>query len=444
MKKYIQNITLAAMTAVLLAGCGDTTHEVTENAAGADISESVEQSYVEAEGTQAAESTVSAASEESTDWFTSTLSEQDVTGQGFLGAKGEPYITDGDLITIPIYFNALNDGETARVTAEYGVFERIILDSGMNFVDKHWLEQDEKLEDGDTLRWYQSDDDVKLFYGTVWGHALIEDADGITGYAVFLLNVPKRGWSGSEIVREVRFDETVTEAQVLEEIDRVIEAYSANNEILECVTENVEGAAGENAEESDVVCFEMTQTLYDVDVTSMEELEDGQYLLKGTKMYPDIFLSDEQKEQLEQVGLMRGYLNGEEMFTITRKNGLFWFQWEDENEYRIVFRSTTENTHSEFSSLSWTPGDWVVRRPEYDFGNRPFSYGCLDEAFELTISADQNIAEVLATGYMTAKEIYEAYVESGNNWIPLIGVSTVRIRVSEEADGLEMERIVLP
>ena len=45
---------------------------------------------------------------------------------------------------------------------------------------------------------------------------------------------------------------------------------------------------------------------------------------------------------------------------------------------------------------------------------------------------------------MTAKEIYEAYVESGNNWIPLIGVSTVRIRVSEEADGLEMERIVLP
>lgn len=444
MKKYIRNITLAAMTAVLLAGCGDTANQITENAAEADISESVEQSYVEEESTQAAESTVSAASEESTDWFSSTLSEQNVTGQGFQGTTGEPYIMDGELVTIPVYFNVLEDGETARVTAEYGAFERIILDSGMNFVDKHWLEQDEKLEDGDTLWWYQSDDDLKLSYGTVWGHALIEDADGITGYAVFLLNVPKRGWSGSEIVREVRFDETVTEAQVLEEIDRVIEAYSANNEILECVTEVVEGDAGENAEESDVVCFEMTQTLYDVDVTSMEELEDGQYLLKGTKMYPDIFLSDEQKEQMEQVGLMRGYLNGEEMFTITRKNGLFWFQWEDENEYRIVFRSTTESTHSEFSSLSWTPGDWVVRRPEYDFGNWPFSYGCLDEAFELTVSADQNISEVLTNRYMTAKEIYEAYVESGNNWIPLIGVSTVRIRVSEEADGLEMERIVLP
>ena len=440
MKKYIRNITLAALIMLLTVGCssGNPT-QTTESTAEGTKAESIETSSTAEETTQPVETTGS--SEEATDWFTTTLSEQDVTGQGFLGAHGDPYIMAGEVVTIPIYFNAINDGETARITVDYGSFERIILDSGMNFVEKHWLEQDEELENGDVLRWYQSDDEVKLCSGTVWGYALIEKDGQTTGYAVFLLEVPVRGWSGSEIIREVRFDEAVTEAQALEEIEQVIEAYSENNEVLECVTEVLGGAVDES--EDDAIYFEMTETLYDVDVATIEMLEDGQYLLKGTKMYPDIFLSDEQKEQLEQVGLMRGYLNGEEMFTITKKKGLFYFQWETEKEYRIVFQSTTEREHSEFTSLSWTPGDWVVRRPEYDFGNHPRCYGCLDEEFELTISAEQNISEALRSGYMTAKEIYESYIEYGS-WSVLIGAPTMRLRISEEADGFVIQRIVLP
>ena len=442
MKKSIRNITLAALIMLLTVGCssGNPTRTAESTAEGTEA-ESMEASSTAEENTQPVGTTNS--SEEATDWFTPTLSEQDVTGQGFLGANGDPYIMDGEEVIIPIYFNAINDGETARLTVDHGSFERIIRDSGLNVVDKHWLEQDEELENGDVLWWYQSDDEVKLCSGTVWGHALIEKDGQTTGYAVFLLEVPVRGWSGSEIIREVRFDEAVTEAQALEEIEKVLEVYTSNNEVLECVTEVLEGAVDESESEDDAICFEMTESLYDVDVATIEMLEDGQYLLKGTKMYPDIFFSDEQKEQLEQVGLMRGYLNGEEMFTITKKKGLFYFQWETEKEYRIVFQSTTEREHSEFSSLSWTPGDWVVRRPEYDFGNHPRSYGCLDEEFELTISAEQNISEALRSGYMTAKEIYESYIEYGS-WSVLIGAPTMRLRISEEADGFVIQRIVLP
>lgn len=134
------------------------------------------------------------------------------------------------------------------------------------------------------------------------------------------------------------------------------------------------------AEVSEMVRFEMTETIYDMEVFSMEEAADGQYVLSGAKYYPDIVLTDDQKAQLEQVGLLCGFIGGREFFRITEEDGTYWFAWQTGKEYEVQF------VEAGFSA--WEDG-WVMGSKYLSNPIGWHSYGPLKEEFELTVSADQ-------------------------------------------------------
>lgn len=196
------------------------------------------------------------------------------------------------------------------------------------------------------------------------------------------------------------------------------------------------------ADDTDMVQFEMTKSIYDMQLYSVEKTADDQYVLSGVKYYPDIVLTDEEHAQLESVGLLYGFLDGEEMFQITKVDGTYQFAWGDEAAYEVQF------VQKSFSA--WEDG-WVMGSADSSNPIGWHSYGPLDEAFKLTVPADQIIVSDgvrtqswgITGETLTVKDLYEIYTGYGNKWSQ-DGEESAGLRIDEETDGIQMEIIYRP
>ncbi len=207
--------------------------------------------------------------------------------------------------------------------------------------------------------------------------------------------------------------------------DKQSSDVNAGNESAGSETTGGESTGSESTDSESAVeglRYDIPEDICPLRAESIERLPDGRYVLSGTKFYPDIRLTDAQKEQLERSGEMTGYLKDAKLFSVAAAEQIegqmvYLLQWGDEEWRAVLSESDTVAEEREGFRLvcrdGWELTEWNTASESCGFGFRKV----WEEKVAITVPADQLIAASAANEkYWTAEFLYELYTAFGERW----------------------------